>query len=102
MPQRAQTKAVHLRISGRVQGVLYRAWTVDEATRRKLDGWVRNRWDGTVEAVLSGPAALVDEMVAACREGPPAAKVTEIEETPAQEAVLDEPLGPGFRALPTA
>lgn len=102
MPQQARTKAVHLSISGRVQGVLYRAWTVDEAARRGLDGWVRNRLDGTVEAVFSGPAALVDEMVAACREGPPAAKVTAIEETPAVKAGLDEPLRPGFRALPTA
>jgi acylphosphatase len=51
-------RAAHVRIVGRVQGVGYRAWTVDEARRRGLSGWVRNRSDGDVEAVFSGPPAL--------------------------------------------
>jgi len=66
-------------ISGRVQGVWYRGWTVSEANAASLDGWVRNRSDGTVEAVFSGPLERVDAMIEACRTGPPAAKVTGIE-----------------------
>tara|TARA_E500000305_G_scaffold24185_2_gene18257 strand:- start:1626 stop:1922 length:297 start_codon:yes stop_codon:yes gene_type:complete len=66
-------------ISGRVQGVWYRGWTVSEASAAGLDGWVRNRSDGTVEAVFSGSSESVDAMIEACRTGPPAAKVTGIE-----------------------
>lgn len=88
--------AVHLRIEGRVQGVYYRGWTVEEATRRGLSGWVRNRRDGSVEALVSGPAARVAEMIEACRTGPPAALVTDIIRTPA-----DPPPETGFRQLPT-
>jgi acylphosphatase len=72
-------KSVRLLIQGRVQGVSYRYWTVSEATARGLDGWVRNRRDGSVEAFLSGPTATVDEMIEACRQGPRAARVTDIE-----------------------
>ena len=72
------TKAVHVRITGRVQGVGYRAWTVDEARRRELSGWVRNLADSDVEAVFSGPAATVDDMVAACRRGPSLARVNHV------------------------
>jgi acylphosphatase len=61
-----------------VQGVGYRAWTVDEARRRELSGWVRNLADGDVEAVFSGPAAVVDDMVAACRRGPSLARVNHV------------------------
>lgn len=71
-------KAVHAIISGEVQGVWYRGWTVDEATRRGLTGWVRNRRDGTVEAVFAGEPARVDDMLAACWQGPPAARVAEV------------------------
>ena len=71
-------KAVHVRITGRVQGVGYRAWTVEEARRRGLSGWVRNLADGDVEAVFSGPAAIVDDMVAACRRGPSSARVDHV------------------------
>lgn len=66
-------------ISGRVQGVWYRAWTRQEAIKRKLDGWVRNRRDGTVEALFSGSADQIDDMILACREGPPMALVDDIQ-----------------------
>lgn len=74
----SERTSVRVLISGRVQGVWYRGWTVAEATRRQLDGWVRNRADGTVEAVIAGPAAIVEDMLQACRRGPPSAQVTEI------------------------
>ncbi|MEI7607990.1 MAG: acylphosphatase [Rhodospirillaceae bacterium] len=74
----AGLKALRVRISGRVQGVWYRGWTVERATAHGLDGWVRNRADGSVEALFSGPAAAVEAMVAECRIGPPAARVREI------------------------
>ena len=78
MPNQDKIRSVHVRITGRVQGVGYRAWTVDEARRRGLSGWVRNRADGDVEAVFSGPAATVDDMLAACRRGPFSARVDDV------------------------
>src|SRR5690606_22626563 len=89
-------KRVRLVIEGRVQGVWYRGWLVERAGRAGLDGWVRNRRDGTVEAVLQGPAELVDAGVAECRRRPPAARVGEVRVS--SEA---EPAAPGFRQLPT-
>lgn len=89
--------AVRARISGRVQGVWYRAWTVEQAAALGLDGWVRNRSDGTVEAVFAGPADRVAEMVRRCWQGPPAARVSDIVETP-----VDDPGVTGFSARPTA
>ena len=70
---------VSVRIRGRVQGVWYRGWTEDQATRRGLRGWVRNRRDGSVEALFCGPAAVVDDMIDACRKGPPAARVEAVD-----------------------
>ena len=58
-PGMSDTITVRVRISGRVQGVWYRGWTVDEARRLGLSGWVRNRRDGSVEAVFSGPEHVV-------------------------------------------
>jgi acylphosphatase len=78
MPDQDNSRSVHVRITGRVQGVGYRAWTIDDARRRGLSGWVRNLSDGDVEAVFSGPAADVDDMVAACRRGPFAARVDHV------------------------
>ena len=66
---------VNIRVEGRVQGVWYRSWLIQEANHRALAGWVRNRSDGTVEAVISGPRNPVDEVLALCRKGPPAARV---------------------------
>jgi acylphosphatase len=89
--------AIRIRIHGRVQGVWYRGWTVETAVALALDGWVRNRRDGTVEAVLAGSAATVRSMVERCRAGPPAARVQRIEET-----VETGPVAAGFRQLPTS
>lgn len=72
------TKAVHATITGRVQGVFYRAWTETEAKKRQLRGWVRNRRDGSVEALFAGDGADVDDMLEACRDGPAAARVKDI------------------------
>ena len=72
-------------VSGRVQGVAFRASTRAEARRHGVDGWVRNRADGGVEAVFEGAASAVDALVAWCREGPRFARVDGIEvreETP--------------------
>jgi acylphosphatase len=89
-------KSVRVVIEGRVQGVGFRAWTEYEALSRGLRGWVRNRRDGTVEAVFAGDEGAVDAMVAACRQGPRAANVTDL----SAEAIADDGK-PGFRALPT-
>jgi acylphosphatase len=70
---------LRLLIRGRVQGVGFRYAFADEARSRKLRGWVRNRRDGSVEAIVAGPAADVDAIVAWSRRGPAAAQVTAIE-----------------------
>ena len=66
-------------VSGRVQGVFFRGSTQDEARAQGVDGWVRNRWDGTVEAVFEGPPAAVDAMLEFCRRGPRWARVDALE-----------------------
>ena len=86
----------HLRIRGRVQGVCYRASTEDQALRLGLRGWVRNRRDGSVEAVAEGPTAAIDAFVAWCRQGPPAARVSDVEIVSRGEPPTDDPLV-GFR-----
>jgi acylphosphatase len=87
-------RAVRLIIEGRVQGVGYRQWTVREASRRGLDGWVRNLPDGTVEALIAGPETDVAAMIDACRHGPRMAAVTAINEHPAEP-----PAAPGFQQI---
>ena len=89
-------KRVHVRIHGRVQGVWYRGWTVDEASARGLHGWVRNVHDGTVEAVFAGDPERVDEMVQLCHEGPPAAQVSRVDAVDTEEPVRD-----GFHQVPS-
>jgi acylphosphatase len=74
----SQIKAMKATVSGRVQGVNFRAWTQVEAQGRGLVGRVRNEADGTVTAHLEGPADAVDEMVTALHKGPPAAVVHEV------------------------
>ncbi|MDA0241202.1 MAG: acylphosphatase [Proteobacteria bacterium] len=88
--------AVHVVVTGRVQGVWYRGWTVERAGALGIRGWVRNRRDGSVEAVFCGDQEKVDRMIAACRTGPPAADVTAI-------AREDAPLPdePDFRQIST-
>ena len=73
---------LRVRIRGRVQGVWYRGWTVQTAQSLGLSGWVRNKSDGSVEALFIGVSDTVEAMVEACREGPPAAIVNGIEESP--------------------
>jgi acylphosphatase len=74
----AEDAIVRLLIRGRVQGVGFRYALADEARLRKLRGWVRNRSDGCVEAIVAGPAADVDAIVLWSRRGPASAQVTEI------------------------
>lgn len=82
------TAIYHVAIRGRVQGVGYRAWVADEAGRRNLEGWVRNRRDGSVEAVFSGPEDIVADMVARSRRGPPLARVDAVDAEPADAGQL--------------
>src|ERR1700744_339948 len=89
-------------IRGRVQGVGFRAWTEHEARRRALEGWVRNRRDGAVEAVFAGSSGTVANMIEACRQGPPSARVEAIY---VHDAGLDDVgqrrAGEAFSMLPT-
>ena len=66
-------------VHGRVQGVWYRGWTVDTARALGLDGWVRNRRDGSVEMLLAGHEDAVERMIERCHEGPEAARVERVE-----------------------
>ncbi|HXX85772.1 MAG TPA: acylphosphatase [Casimicrobiaceae bacterium] len=70
--------ARRLLITGRVQGVGYRFAFADEARELRLQGWVRNRRDGSVEAIVAGPAAHVEAMIAWAHRGPPAARVAAV------------------------
>lgn len=72
-------RTLHIHIHGRVQGVGFRAWTQHQAQLHGLQGWVRNRRDGTVEAVFSGPPDLVDAMLRACQQGPRGSIVERVE-----------------------
>ena len=92
---------VHLVITGRVQGVGYRYFVESEATARKLCGWVRNRRDGAVEAIVAGSPESVDEMVAACWRGPSASRVAEVQVTAIDAAAADLPAA-GFETRATA
>ena len=82
-------------ISGRVQGVGYRAWMADQANTLGIDGWVRNTADGSVEALISGTADAVEELARNCRRGPRFAQVEAIE-----EEIAPPPEEPGFHILP--
>jgi acylphosphatase len=90
-------------IRGHVQRVGYRAWTEHAALQRGLEGWVRNRSDGTVEAVFAGSATVVEGMIEACRRGPPGAQVDALDQ---REGGLDEVAlrrrGEMFSVLPTS
>jgi acylphosphatase len=92
---REDRRTVHVIITGRVQGVYYRGWTAEMAERFGLDGWVRNRRDGSVEALFAGPGEAVASMLEACRKGPTAARVEEV-------AIIQEggASPPGFEVLP--
>jgi acylphosphatase len=93
----------HVLVHGRVQGVGFRAFVEHHALRRGLSGWVRNRRDGSVEAVFAGPEKSVIGMIEACRTGPLGARVYALDqrEGTADELKLSRP-GELFSALPTA
>jgi acylphosphatase len=89
-------------IRGRVQGVGYRAFVEHQAVALGLEGWVRNRRDGSVEALFAGPANVVSDMVALCRRGPSYAHVDAVDEEPANSDALNlRRTGEGFSVLPT-
>jgi acylphosphatase len=88
---RNEPQTRHVLISGRVQGVGFRYWVQQEALRRGLQGFVRNRRDGAVEAAFSGPADAVATMLEACREGPPGSAVTSIAPVPETPGEKQEP-----------
>ena len=93
----------HVVIRGRVQGVGYRAWTEYTALEIGLEGWVRNRADGAVEALFAGPSAVVASMLDACRQGPPGARVEAIDEREAtQDDLAQRRPGELFSVLMTA
>jgi acylphosphatase len=95
-------RIVRLMITGRVQGVGFRAFVGEEAERRGLRGWVRNRRDGALEAVIGGPAEAVEAMIAACRQGPRSARVDKLDVQPAETTALEKLLpGEDFSLLPT-
>jgi acylphosphatase len=86
-------------IRGTVQGVGFRDALQDEARRLEVSGWVRNRRDGTVEALVRGPEAAVEALVRWCRRGPPLARVTGVSvEAPPPGAASPD----GFQRLPSA
>lgn len=86
-----------LTITGRVQGVGFRDWVLGTGQRLGLTGWVRNRSDGAVEALIVGDETAVGRMIEACRRGPPLARVDEIDVDPVDLDVLPQ----GFSRLPT-
>jgi acylphosphatase len=88
--------AASLRIEGRVQGVGYRWWVVGQAERLGLAGWARNRADGSVEVLAIGRPDAVAALEAACAKGPPAAHVSEVRRSPAEDDGSQD-----FRQRPT-
>uniref|UniRef100_A0A2P2IVQ8 acylphosphatase n=1 Tax=Rhizophora mucronata TaxID=61149 RepID=A0A2P2IVQ8_RHIMU len=94
--QSSSTKTVRFVIKGIVQGVFYRDWTVENATQLGLKGWVRNKRDGSVEALFSGDPDKIQEIEQRCRRGPSDAVVTGLQVFPCN----DDP-GTGFERRPT-
>ncbi len=90
-------RAVHVVITGRVQGVGFRAFVEREAEALRLAGWVRNRRDGTVEAVFAGDESEIQHILMELNAGPPAAAVTDVRTGP-----YEGPIPDGFSSLPTA
>jgi acylphosphatase len=92
----------HVTVTGRVQGVGYRAWLADEASARHLEGWVRNVRDGSVEALLAGPTDMVTAMIAVCGGGPSMARVDSVRaEDGHSDALKLRRAGERFSMLPT-
>jgi acylphosphatase len=76
-------------ITGRVQNVFYRDWLVEQAQGIGITGWVRNRTDGSVEAMVSGPSELIEAIVAKARQGSPASRVADVAVEDAPEQVFE-------------
>lgn len=91
----------HVIVYGRVQGVGFRAFVEHEAFKRGLKGWVRNRRDGSVEAVFSGDETVVADMIDACRQGPLGSRVDGLHQRDGESADVALPAGDGFSVLPT-
>ena len=92
----------HVTIRGLVQGVGYRAFVDDEAGARGLEGWVRNRRDGSVESLFAGPAEVVAAMIVACRRGPSSAQVEAVHDEAGSADMLNlRRAGERFSVLPT-
>ena len=91
-------RTVRVIVVGRVQGVGYRAWVEREAEARGLSGWVRNRRNGSVEALFLGEAAVVEAMTAACRSGP---RMAMVDNVTVMDAAADRDWR-GFRTIATA
>ena len=96
MPNNDDRLCKRVLIHGRVQGVFFRAWTQEMAEELGLTGWVRNRADGTVEALFCGPKPKVEEMLLLAKRGPELARVERIETFDAAP-----PESEGFQILPT-
>ncbi|MGQ0532917.1 MAG: acylphosphatase [Caulobacteraceae bacterium] len=94
-------KIVRLRIVGLVQGVGYRAFVRAEAERIGLRGWVRNRADRSVEAIIAGPGEAVGEMIVVCRRGPVGGRVEAVDVEAAEPGDLGEDARGGFAILRT-
>jgi acylphosphatase len=93
----------HVVVRGRVQGVGYRAFVQDQALQLELEGWVRNRRDGAVEAVFAGAEEVVAAVIEACRRGPPAARVDAVDAEEGSSALLRQRRpGERFSVLSTA
>ena len=90
----------HVMIRGRVQAVGFRLWVEHHASLHDLEGWVRNRRDGTVEAVFAGPAAAVERMVDACRRGPGRVEAVDVGDA-GPELLAERYQGDRFSVLPT-
>jgi acylphosphatase len=89
-------------ITGQVQGVGYRAWVGHRARAHGLEGWVRNRRDGSVEALFAGAEDVVADLIALCRRGPSTARVDAVTEEPTSlEALNLRRAGERFSVLPT-
>lgn len=96
MSEEADRIARRIHVKGKVQGVFFRAWTIEQATELGLDGWVRNRHDGSVEAIAVGPADKVEELIARCHRGSPPSSV--------ERVIVEDALGivaQGFVQKPT-
>jgi acylphosphatase len=94
--ERFAMATIRVEIKGRVQGVGYRYWAANQADSLDLDGWVRNRRDGSVEAVFSGKPKAIQAMLALCHKGPTMARVTNVAEFSCDQAVE-----PGFQTRQT-